>query len=162
MGRLPSQRLEAFQRLRGEGGHRLYSTVNLDWLVRKLGALENYRYPGDLFPSSRFRIGYDQLKGRHTPPSAGKQHLLILQLAAKVAESAVDQALGRLLESGIAISADELRARLLLSRGAAPPAMINVAPTQLSEYHALLDREPIFDGSGIHLKSPPAEVAGGA
>ena len=109
----------------------------------KPGAFENYRYRNDLFSSSRFRIVYDQLKGRRTPPSADKQYLLIFQLAAKVAEIVVDQALGRLLERGIAISADEVRARLLLSQGAAPPAMINVVPTQLSEYDALFDREAI-------------------
>jgi len=34
----------------------------IEWLMRKPGAFENYRYQEDLFPTSRFRMAYDALK----------------------------------------------------------------------------------------------------
>ena len=34
----------------------------IDWLVRKPGAFENYRYRDELFPTSRFRMAFDELK----------------------------------------------------------------------------------------------------
>ena len=70
----------------------------IDWLVRKPGAFENYRYREDLFPTSRFRMAYDAL--RETAPSrAAREYLQILELAARENESLVDDAL-RLLAGG--------------------------------------------------------------
>ena len=41
--------------------HRINYRHVIDWLVRKPGAFENYRYREDLFPTSRFRMAYDSL-----------------------------------------------------------------------------------------------------
>jgi len=55
-----AQRLiERLPRLRGRGKHRVHYRHIIDWLVRKPGAFENYRYREDLFPNSRFRMAYD-------------------------------------------------------------------------------------------------------
>ena len=49
-------------RLRGEGKHNINYRHIIDWLVRKPGAFENYRYRDALFPTHRFRMAYDQLR----------------------------------------------------------------------------------------------------
>jgi hypothetical protein len=80
--------IENIPRLRGSGNHHIQYRHIIDWLVRKSGAFENYRYRSDLFPTSRFRMAYDELKRHHTVLKAGKEYLLILRLAAKENESA--------------------------------------------------------------------------
>ncbi len=57
------RRIDTLPRLRGEGKHRIDYRHIMDWLVRKPGAFENYRYRDDLFPTSRFRMAYDALIG---------------------------------------------------------------------------------------------------
>jgi hypothetical protein len=52
-------------KLRGEKGHYINYRHIIDWLVRKPGAFENYRYKDDLFPTSQFRIAYDLLCSEH-------------------------------------------------------------------------------------------------
>jgi hypothetical protein len=86
------QCIETMPRLRGEGKHRIQYRHMIDWLVRKPGAFEHYRYREELFPTHRFRMAYDWLKGRH-PSRAAKEYLGILRLAAMENEAAVDDAL---------------------------------------------------------------------
>jgi hypothetical protein len=50
------RRVDQFSRLRGRGKHQVNYRHIIDWLVRKPGAFENYRYREDLFPTSHFRI----------------------------------------------------------------------------------------------------------
>jgi len=69
--------LESIPRLRGEGKHRINYRHIIDWLVRKPGAFEHYRYREDLFPSVRFRWTYDYLKAHHTLQKASKLSLQI-------------------------------------------------------------------------------------
>lgn len=64
--------------------------------MRKPGAFENYRYRDELFPTSRFRMTFDVLEEQHGA-RASKEYLRILELAAKVSEAGVDQALRTLL-----------------------------------------------------------------
>jgi hypothetical protein len=45
--------------LRGRRKHRVDYRHIIDWLVRKPGAFENYRYRDELFPTSRFRMAFD-------------------------------------------------------------------------------------------------------
>ena len=66
--------LETIPRLRGEGKHRIQYRHIIDWLVRKPGAFDNYRYREELFPTHRFRMAYDWLRGRH-PSRAAKEYL---------------------------------------------------------------------------------------
>jgi len=83
-------------RLRGRRKHRVDYRHIIDWLVRKPGAFENYRYRDELFPTSRFRMAFDVLEEQHGP-RARKEYLRILELAAKESEAGVDQALRTLL-----------------------------------------------------------------
>ena len=50
------RKVEDLPRLRGRGKHRVDYRHIIDWLVRKPGAFENYRYREELFPTSRFRM----------------------------------------------------------------------------------------------------------
>ena len=61
----------------GQGKHRINYRHVIDWLVRKPGAFENYRYREDLFPTSRFRMAYDALRGI-APSRASREYLGIL------------------------------------------------------------------------------------
>ena len=45
---MPRGALRRYPRLRGEGKHRIQYRHMIDWLVRKPGAFENYRYREEL------------------------------------------------------------------------------------------------------------------
>jgi hypothetical protein len=79
------RKVEDLPRLRGRGKHRIDYRHIIEWLVRKPGAFENYRYQEDLFPTSRFRMAYDALK-ETTPSRSSKEYLKILKLAAEAGE----------------------------------------------------------------------------
>lgn len=94
------RRVEVIPRLRGQAKHRVQYRHVIDSLVKKPGAFENYRYRQDMFPTSRFRRAYDELKTHHTVRVAAKEYLGILQLAATVSEQRVDEALFALERDG--------------------------------------------------------------
>jgi hypothetical protein len=136
------QKVEDMPRLRGRSKHRIDYRHIIDWLVRKPGAFENYRYREDLFPTSRFRMVWDALR-EHAPLRSHKHYLEILQVAAQEGEAKVDEALRYLLEQG-EIGEGKLNAKVVrdvLKREAAlPPATeIAVAEVDLSSFDVLLD-----------------------
>jgi hypothetical protein len=90
------KQVETLPRLRGRQKHSINYRHVIDWLVRKPGAFENYRYQEDLFPTSRFRMAYDALR-ESMGDRASQQYVQILHLAARDSESAVDEALRVLL-----------------------------------------------------------------
>jgi hypothetical protein len=92
--------VDRLPRLRGSGKHLINYRHIIDWLVRKPGAFEDYRYREDLFPTTRFRIAYDTLN-KHG--AGAKRYLKILELAARTSESAVDDALRDLIDRGCEI-----------------------------------------------------------
>ena len=94
------RKLEELPRLRGRKKHRVDYRHIIDWLVRKPGAFENYRYREELFPTSRFRMVFDALQEGHGGVKANKEYLRILQLAAQEGESKVEGGLQVLLEKG--------------------------------------------------------------
>ena len=139
------QKVEQMPRLRGRGKHRVDYRHVIDWLARKPGAFENYRYREELFPSSRFRMAWDALR-QLTPPRANKRYLEILRLAAQEGESRVDEALRGVLEQG-EIGEGELNAdaiRLVLAREtyASPVTAIAVAEVELASFDELLGGNP--------------------
>jgi hypothetical protein len=68
------RKVEQLPRLRGRGKHRIDYRHIIDWLVRKPGAFDNYRYRDELFPTSRFRMVWDALR-ELTPARANKRYL---------------------------------------------------------------------------------------
>lgn len=105
-------------RLRGRRKHRVDYRHIIDWLVRKPGALENYRYRDELFPTSRFRMAFDALEERHGS-RGGKEYLRILELAARESEARVDDALRTLLnQADEEVSAQRIKDMLRAGPGA--------------------------------------------
>jgi hypothetical protein len=140
-------KVEELPRLRGRGKHRVDYRHIIDWLVRKPGAFENYRYREELFPTSRFRMAWDALR-ETVPVGANKRYLEILELAAKEGEARVDDILRCVLEQG-GISEGKLNAKAIagiLNEGAAVPAATNidVAEVSLASFDELLG-----DGSEV-------------
>jgi len=131
--------IECLPRLRGEYRHRVEYRHIIDWLVRKPGAFAHYRYREDLFPSSRFRIAYDQL--RHNQPlHAEKEYLKILHLAARESEQRVEAALCHLLATGEPISSAVVKELVsMASESEMCIAQVTVNPVNLNDYDQLLE-----------------------
>lgn len=136
-----NRQIEQMPRLRGRGKHRVDYRHIIDWLVRKPGAFENYRYREELFPTSRFRMVWDTLR-ELAPARATKRYLAILHLAAVEGEARVDDAIRGLLEAGeIAegkLTADSVRAVLMAENMVPPPTQIAVADVVLASFDELL------------------------
>lgn len=132
--------VEVIPRLRGEGKHKIQYRHIIDWLVRKPGAFENYRYRDELFPTSRFRMAYDRLKKRHTAQKAAKEYLRILEMAAKEGEGLVDDILKGILQLPIDVVAGDVEmfveSNKRLTRAEAD---VEVAQPDLGAYDALLN-----------------------
>ena len=105
---------ERLPRLRGRGHVRINYRHVIEWLVRKPGAFERYRYREEMFPTSRFRQAYDALREQE-PQRAVREYLSILKLAAGEGEELVDRALGQLLSGEEKWQAEEVE-RLVVSR----------------------------------------------
>ena len=129
--------LEKIPRLRGKKKHRIQYRHIIDWLVRKPGAFENYRYREELFPTHRFRMAYDWLKMHHASRSA-KEYLGILHLAAKRNEAAVDYALRTLFEKEQPINTGAVEMIIDSLEHIPSPTQIAIAEVDLSAYDALL------------------------
>jgi hypothetical protein len=140
------RKVEHLARLRGRGKHRVDYRHIIDWLVRKPGAFENYRYREELFPTSRFRMAWDALR-EAVPMRANKRYLEVLELAAKEGEARVDEALRCLLEQGEMgegkLNAEAVLALLEENRSIPPATSIDVAEVSLASFDELLG-----DGSG--------------
>jgi hypothetical protein len=136
---------ERFPRLRGRGKHAINYRHIIDWLVRKPGAFENYRYREELFPTSRFRMAYDAL--REAQPERGhKEYLGILYLAARQSETAVDEALRTLLDSDQPLTRSAVEE--LVHRAEAVPAVTDVIVEEvdLLGFDDLFTHKEVWDG----------------
>ena len=93
----------------------------------------------DLFPTSRFRMAYDELKQHHADSKAGKEYLLILKLAAKENEAAVDEALRFLFDQNKPISAEYVESLVLSGQKPTPVTDVTISSVVLHAYDCLLD-----------------------
>jgi len=131
------RRVARMPRLRGDGNHRINYRHIIDWLVRKPGAFENYRYRQDLFPSSYFRAAYDWLETKN-PARASREYLRILHLAAHESEADTNQALRFLIQNGRAISFEMVEALVKSSQRLPDPREVRIEPVNLASYDELL------------------------
>ena len=132
------KKVDTLPRLRGEDKHRINYRHIIDSLVRKPGAFENYRYRADLFPTSRFRIAYDDLKKRHSQRQAAKQYLNILHLAARESETAVDEVLRMMIDKNISICDGQVEALVNSSQPVAVTTKVHIPAVDLTCYDRLL------------------------
>jgi hypothetical protein len=132
------RKVEDLPRLRGRSKHRIDYRHIIEWLVRKPGAFENYRYQEDLFPTSRFRMAYDALH-ETMPGRSAKEYLKILKLAAEQGEVQVDEALRELLEgkAEAAITVESIGEMLAKLDTIAPVTMVEVVSVNLASYDQL-------------------------
>jgi hypothetical protein len=132
------KKVEELPRLRGRGKHRVDYRHIIEWLVRKPGAFENYRYKEDLFPTSRYRMAYDALQ-ESTPGRAVKEYLKILKLAAHAGETAVDEALRELLErkGEAAITVESIGEVLRRLDTIRPVTVVEVSAVNLASFDEL-------------------------
>lgn len=137
------RKIETIPRLRGEGKHYIQYRHIIDWLVRKPGAFENYRYRDDLFPTSRFRMAYDALKKRHSQHKASREYLRVLNLAARENERCVDDALRMLIGENVVITADAVEEKALSGNEPEPVTDVNIADVDLGEYDVLLGKRAV-------------------
>ena len=138
------RKLEEIPRLRGRGKHRINYRHVIDWLVRKPGAFENYRYREELFPTSSFRMAYDELKRRYRD-GAARHYLKILQLAAQESERAVDETLRQLLATGRPVEFELVEHLVLQGLRIAPPATeVAVEPVDPGCYDELYEDEEVL------------------
>ena len=130
--------VEKLPRMRGRGKHKINYRHIIDWLIRKPGAFENYRYKADLFPSSRFRMAYDWLRSNMTF-QANKEYLKILALAAKESQTVTENALRYLISKGIAPTASNVTE--LVTEGMKIPVITDVivGSNDLAGYDSLLE-----------------------
>ena len=129
--------VETVPRLRGSGKHRIQYRHIIDWLVRKPGAFEHYRYRDELFPTTQFRLAYDALRQTATGARASQTYLQILHLAAQESEAAVDAALGHLLRAGAVPTVAAVDAHLAPNT---PPVVdVEIPAVALTAYDHLLE-----------------------
>jgi transposase InsO family protein len=134
--------IEKIPRLRGEGKHYIQYRHIIEWLVRKPGAFENYRYRQDLFPTYRFRIAYDALK-KSRPAGASKEYLRILHLAARENEAGVDEALNQLIEGEKTIAYEAVEAIVASGAQYEAPKDVRIDKVDVRVYDELLSAKVV-------------------
>ena len=132
------KKVDTLPRQRGEGKYKINYRHIIDSLVKKPGAFENYRYRDAMFPTSRFRIAYDNLKKRYTVKSAAARYLKILCLAAKASEVAVDSALMILINEDQEISIEAAERLIKSNTSVSRPDDIHIQAVDLTLYDQLL------------------------
>src|ERR1035437_9567942 len=138
------KKVEQMPRLRGRRKHRVDYRHIIDWLVRKPGAFEHYRYRDELFPTSRFRMVFDVLQCQLGRPKGSKEYLKILELAAKEGESKVDEALHRLLQdAGGGVNA-ELVGEAIGAESLGSMREVHVAAVDLQRFDELFRAEQVL------------------
>lgn len=134
------RQVDRMPRLHGDGKHRINYRHIIDWLVRKPGAFENYRYKHSLFPSSHFRMAYDQLTAHHSPRQAAKEYLGILHLAARESQTQIDRILLFFCHNNQRMSHQSVKAQLESSQALPSATDVAVDAVNLTDYDALLER----------------------
>lgn len=139
--------VERLPRLRGRQKHRVNYRHVIDWLVRKPGAFENYRYREDLFPTSRFRMAYDVLRDAHASQVASREYLRILELAARENEAAVDDALRVLLNREGPLDAAQVLKLLRQTQGLPDATDVAVDAPDVTCFDCLFTDMEVFNGN---------------
>ena len=132
--------IETLPRLRGESGHHIQYRHIIDQLIRKPGAFENYHYKEALFPTSYFRMAYDLLAQSHTVRQASKVYLKLLDLAAKENESAVNEALRRLIDLDEMIDYEKVERIVKHHQQPPEPTDVYVESVDLNDYDLLYEQ----------------------
>lgn len=113
---LGSELVDILPRIRGSNDRSIHYRHVIDSLIRKPGAFHNYVFREEMFPTTNFRLAYDQLCDK-SPSKGTKEYLKILYLAAKESEAQVQIALTHLLKENKEISENTILELLTLPDG---------------------------------------------
>ena len=130
--------VERIPRQRGTSKHRIDYRHIIDWLVRKPGAFENYRYKEDLYPSSWFRIAYDWLRS-NMALQANKCYVKILYYAAKEGQTVTESAIRYLVEHDKELTALNIKGQIDEQFKLPPVTEVSVDNNNLESYDTLLE-----------------------
>lgn len=118
-------KIEEYPRLGGTHKARINYHHIIDWLIRKPGAFENYRYKDELYPTSIFRAAYDILIETN-PQRYVKEYLGILKAASQNGEERV----GKILKD--MIDKEEIRLECILEALAGPEKIVPITSVEVS------------------------------
>lgn len=127
---------DTVERLRGRHHHRIDYRHVIWSLVKKPHAFARYRYKEDLFPTATFRRAYESLTGALSERLADIEYLRILHLAASTMESEVEAAITLLMDEGIVVREELVKALVAPGRPEVPQLPVPVV--DLGEYDTLL------------------------
>ena len=123
----------------------------IDSLVRKPGAFLNYKYVHYMYPTTRFRMAYDQLLKSTTEASAVKQYLKLLHTAKHEGLDLVDDVLRSFLTEGKAINATDVLSQLASEQQIPVPTDVQLDAPDLSAFDSLLQHKDVYhDQEGGH------------
>lgn len=123
----------ACPRLPGRGKHNVDYRHVIDGLRRKPGAFRQYTYQECCFPTTTFRMVYDQLRETN-PLRADKIYLEILYLAASSGQDAVEDIVGEFLRANGTICPESIQEALGQRGTKAAVLHVNVTLPDPKEY----------------------------
>ncbi len=131
----------------------------IDSLVRKPGAFVNYKYVNHMYPTTRFRMAYDQLLSNTTEASAIKQYLKLLYAAKHEGLDLVDDTLRWCLTTGTAIQADKVLKLVAAKQQLPAPTDVQVDAPDLSVFDSLLQHKDVYhDQDANHVNTQAADI----
>jgi transposase len=143
--------LERLPRLFGQGKERIDFRHVIDSLVRKPGAFANYKYVNHLYPTTRFRMAYDQLLARNGERAAVKQYLKILHAAKHEGLDLVDDVLRWFLAEGKTIAAKEVLDSVSRRQQIPAPTDVHVESPDLGAFDSLLLHKEVYDDKATQV-----------
>jgi hypothetical protein len=149
--------LERLPRLFGQGKERIDFRHVIDSLVRKPGAFANYKYINHLYPTTRFRMAYDQLLAGTSEKAAVKQYLKILHAAKHEGLDVVDDVLRWFFSKGQAIAAEEVLALVQSKQQIPSPTDVNVEAPDLGAFDSLLSHKDVYDEKATRVDGHEAD-----
>ena len=129
--------VERMPRLRGRGNHRIDYRHIIDWLERKPGAFANYRYRSDMFPTSYFRMAYDEFK-RQNPLRADKEYIRTLKISCREGQATTHEVIRNLLCRKELLSVQAIEESIQSRRNVQPATDVVVREPDLAAYDRLL------------------------
>ena len=138
--------VERLPRQFGQGKETIDFRHVIDSLVRKPGAFINYNYVHHLYPTTRFRMAYDQLLKHTTESAAVKQYLRLLYAAKHEGLDLVDDTLRWFMATGKAIRVEEILEVVAAKQQLPEPAEVSVGIPDLSQFDSLLQHKDVYDG----------------
>lgn len=137
--------LECLPRQFGKGKELIDFRHVIDSLIRKPGAFANYKYVNHMYPTTRFRMAYDQLLARTSQAAAVKQYLKMLHAAKHEGLEVVDDVLRWFLSEGQVIAAQAVLEAVQSKQQIPAPTDVNVEAQDLCEFDFLLPHKEVYD-----------------